>query len=63
MDIGVSFLGNSFGIFPGSNSLVSGIPALGLKNRNSAWFIFDNETSLNDPSKKSLLRNLLNKGL
>ena len=57
------FLGNSFGISPGINSLVNGMPALGLKNRNPAFFVFDNQTSLNESSKNNLLRNLLNKRL
>jgi hypothetical protein len=51
------FLGNSFGIFPKVTGIDDGFDPLGIAGRKAAWFVFDQQTSLNTQSVAAELIN------
>jgi hypothetical protein len=54
------FLGDSFGIFPKTRDIQDDFIPLGLKNRDGAWFVFDDCTSLNEEKIRNRLRSKIN---
>jgi hypothetical protein len=53
------FLGDSFGIFPKSHGVDNSFAPLGIPSRNGAWFIYDDDTQLNDSSVADSLKKYL----
>jgi len=53
------FLGDAFGIFPKVKGIGDNFKPLNLPERKGAWFVFDNNTSLNNPYEADKLHKLL----